>query len=227
MKHSDSTAELSEALAKAQAVMAGAKKDAANPFFKSKYADLASCWEACKGALTSNGIAVVQGNTPHEGGVQVQTRLTHKSGQWIEDDGLFVPATKADAQGFGSALTYARRYSLCAMVGIAPEDDDGNAAAKTAPAKLPEESGLSEGTKILRLKTAVAKNEGSIAAIKEGLRDGDLHKAAEAWYELDDQTKADLWVAPTKYADAPFTTQERDTMKSPQFRMAGGNGAIA
>lgn len=133
MKHSEQTDALSEALSKAQSVMAGAKKDAANPFFKTKYADLASCWEACKGALTANGIAVVQGNTPHDGGVQVQTRLTHKSGQWIEDDGLFVPATKADAQGFGSALTYARRYSLCAMVGIAPEDDDGNAAAKTAP----------------------------------------------------------------------------------------------
>lgn len=135
MKHSEQLNAISEALSKAQAVMAGAKKDAANPFFKTKYADLASCWLACKDALTGNGIAVVQGNTPHDGGVQVQTRLMHKSGQWIEDDGLFVPATKADAQGFGSALTYARRYSLCAMVGIAPEDDDGNAAAKTAPAK--------------------------------------------------------------------------------------------
>src|SRR5690348_9568300 len=131
MKHSEKTDALSEALSKAQSVMAGAKKDAANPFFKSKYADLASCWLACTDALTGNGLSVVQGNTPHDGGVQVQTRLMHKSGQWIEDDGLFVPATKSDAQGFGSALTYARRYSLCAMVGIAPEDDDGNAAAKT------------------------------------------------------------------------------------------------
>ena len=133
MKHSEQTDAISAALALAQGVMAGAKKDAANPFFKTKYADLASCWLACKDALTGNGIAVVQGNTPHDGGVQVQTRLMHKSGQWVEDDGLFVPATKADAQGFGSALTYARRYSLCAMVGIAPEDDDGNAAAKSAP----------------------------------------------------------------------------------------------
>ena len=225
MKHSDDTAALSEALSKAQAVMAGAKNDAANPFFKSKYADLASCWEACKGALTGNGIAVVQGNTPHDGGVQVQTRLTHKSGQWIEDDGLFVPATKADAQGFGSALTYARRYSLCAMVGIAPEDDDGNAAAKTAPAKLPEENNFSADQKAARLKAAAIANHDSIMAIKEGIRDGKLHKAAEAWYELDDQTKADLWVAPTKFTDAPFTTQERDTMKSPAFRIAGNGGA--
>jgi hypothetical protein len=130
MKHSEQQAAISDALSKAQAVMGGAKKDAANPFFKSKYADLASCWEACKGALTANGIAVVQGCSPHDHGVLMQTRLTHKSGEWIEDDGLFVPATKSDAQGFGSALTYARRYGLCAMVGIAPEDDDGNAAAK-------------------------------------------------------------------------------------------------
>lgn len=226
MKHSEVTADLAEALSKAQSVMAGAKKDAANPFFKTKYADLASCWGACKDALTSNGIAVVQGNTPHDGGVQVQTRLMHKSGQWVEDDGLFVPATKADAQGFGSALTYARRYSLCAMVGIAPEDDDGNAAAKTYTKPEAVQSEPSKEQREQRLKAALAAHRASVLTIKEALRDGHIHKASEAWYELDDQTKQDLWVAPTKYADAPFTTEERELMKTPQFRMAS-NGATA
>lgn len=229
MKHSEQLNEFSEALAKAQAVMTGAKKDAANPFFKTKYADLASCWEACRMALTANGIAVVQGNSPHPEGVQVQTRLTHKSGQWVEDDGLFVPASKADAQGFGSALTYARRYSLCAMVGIAPEDDDGNAASQSRPA--PRTDDMDNGSaptadREAALKAAVAANTFSIAAIKEGIRDGDLVKAAEAWYELDEETMRALWVAPTKYKDAPFTTREREVMKSPEFRKAHGGDNV-
>ena len=133
MKTSDSIKELATALAKAQASMAGAKKDSTNPHFRSKYADLASIWEACRDALTSNGIAVVQmTRATTEEAVIVETRLLHSSGEWIEGE-LLVPVTKADAQGFGSAITYARRYSLAAAVGVAPEDDDGAAAAAARP----------------------------------------------------------------------------------------------
>lgn len=133
MNTSESIKELSTALAKAQAVMAGAKRDATNPHFKSRYADLASVWEACREALTKNGIAVVQMTAQSERDeVVVVTRLCHASGEWMEGV-LNVPVTKADAQGFGSALTYARRYSLAAAVGVAPEDDDGNAAAAAKP----------------------------------------------------------------------------------------------
>lgn len=135
MKTSEKIDAIGAALAKAQAAMGRAKRDAENPHFKSKYADLDACWDACQGPLTSHEIAVVQANKPTDNGVTIETRLIHSSGQWIEDDGLFVPASKLDAQGFGSAETYCRRYALCAMVGIAPDDDDGNAAAASTPSE--------------------------------------------------------------------------------------------
>ena len=139
MQTSDSVNELFSALAKAQGVMAGAKKDTSNPFFKSKYADLAAIWDACREALSANGLSVIQMTEPTlEGGVVVVTRLCHSSGQWVEGT-LAMPVSKADAQGYGSSLTYCRRYALAAAVGVAPEDDDGNAAtkAKPLPAAIP------------------------------------------------------------------------------------------
>jgi hypothetical protein len=133
MNTSPSIAELAKALAAAQAIMAGARKDSSNPHFKSKYADLASVWDACREALTANGLSIVQATEPSERQeVVVVTCLLHTSGEWISSR-LALPVQKGDAQGFGSALTYARRYSLAAMVGVAPEDDDGNAATRSAP----------------------------------------------------------------------------------------------
>lgn len=128
MERSESIAALSAALAKAQGQIEGAKKDSANPHFKSRYADLASCWDACREALSKNGLAVIQApGEAAEGLVEMTTLLTHESGEWISER-LTIPLAKVDAQGYGSAVTYARRYALTAMVGIAPEDDDGNAA---------------------------------------------------------------------------------------------------
>lgn len=119
---------LALALSKAQGTMSGAKKDSANPFFKSKYADLTSVWEACREALSKNEIAVFQKTGFVDGMFGVITKLQHSSGEF--EEGFFpvaVPVT-AKAQEMGSAVTYARRYALAAMVGVAPEDDDGNAA---------------------------------------------------------------------------------------------------
>jgi hypothetical protein len=138
MKTSNGIAALAAALSKAQAAMRGAAKDSQNPHFKSKYADLASVWEACREALTANGLSVIQTTEPSgRDEVIVETALLHDSGEWISSR-LAMPVQKADAQGFGSALTYARRYSLAAMVGVAPEDDDGNAATKAAPSTINE-----------------------------------------------------------------------------------------
>lgn len=129
MKMSDSIKELATALAKAQGEIKGAVKDSANPFFKSKYADLASVVEAIRAAFSKNGLAYVQTVEPSDKNeVRVSTIITHASGEWIDCGILALPVSKADAQGYGSALTYARRYSLSAAVGVAPEDDDGNAA---------------------------------------------------------------------------------------------------
>lgn len=129
MRTSEQLAELAAALAKAQRKIKGATRDSSNPFFKSRYADLASTWDACREALSENGLSVVQtcgGDDPEI--VCVTTRLLHASGQWIEDT-LKLRPVKSDPQGIGSATTYARRYSLAAIVGVAPEDDDGNAAS--------------------------------------------------------------------------------------------------
>lgn len=139
MRTSEAINELATAMAAAQAIMKGAAKDAENPHFRSRYADLASVWDACRAALTANGLSVVQAprGVPAEGGwiVEVETILLHKSGQWMADT-LTVPVGKPDAQGLGSAITYARRYSLAAFVGVAPEDDDGNAAASSGGVKV-------------------------------------------------------------------------------------------
>lgn len=123
------------ALVKAQKEFGPALKSSSNPHFKSRYADLAACVEAVVDALNNNGIALTQRVSQCDNGVIVETVFIHESGEIISCGPLHVPATKHDAQGYGSALTYARRYSLMAACGIAPEDDDGNAASKRgAPA---------------------------------------------------------------------------------------------
>jgi len=142
MNRSDSIKELAGALCKAQAVIEGAAKDKMNPAFRSKYADLAACWDAARKPLADNGLAVVQAATSDESGVKVETMLMHSSGEWLSDS-LGIPLTKRDAHGVGAAVTYGRRFGFCAMVGICPEDDDGNkAAGKAEPeaAKAPRGS---------------------------------------------------------------------------------------
>ncbi len=127
MTTSEQINEIASALAKAQGQMDGAAKGSANPFFKSKYADLASVWEACRTPLATNGIAVIQSPTVAELRVSLDTLLVHTSGQWIRN--AISCAIKEDTpQVIGSATTYLRRYALQSLVGVAAEDDDGEAA---------------------------------------------------------------------------------------------------
>lgn len=120
---------LATALAKAQAEIKAALKDSKNPHFKSSYADLTSVWDACRGALTKNGLSVIQKTDFSEGEVWLETILLHADGDQITGRYPLRPQQQTP-QGYGSALTYARRYSLAAMVGVvADEDDDGNAAS--------------------------------------------------------------------------------------------------
>ncbi len=123
------TKELSAAMAKAFAAIEGAVKGKVNPAFRSKYADLSSVIDAIKPALVDNGLWFTQRTQKADGGVIIETVILHSSGQSMSCGPLFMPATKQDAQGYGSALTYARRYSLMAAFGVPAEDDDGNAAA--------------------------------------------------------------------------------------------------
>lgn len=130
MRHSEQTKEVFEALAKAQGAFDGAKKDSTNPHFKSKYADLASVIEAIRPAMAANGLSALQEVALGEKGVAVTTLVTHASGQWVEFGPIVVPLQKQDAHGVGSAATYARRYALSAALGVAAEDDDGNASTQ-------------------------------------------------------------------------------------------------
>jgi len=121
---------ISTAFVKAQRAFGPALKTHTNPAFRSKYADLSACVEAVMDALNENGIAMIQQTRQDDTGVTVETMFLHESGESITSGPLHVPAAKQDPQGYGSALTYARRYSLMAACGIAPEDDDGNAASR-------------------------------------------------------------------------------------------------
>lgn len=138
MNQSEQINELAAALSKAQSEIQPALKDSVNPFFKSKYADLSSVWNACKEPLTKNGLSVLQTMDQKEGQLVLLTTLAHSSGQWIRSC-LPILSAKQDAQSIGSAITYMRRYSLAALVGVTTdEDDDGNAATYTSPGVRPE-----------------------------------------------------------------------------------------
>lgn len=146
-------AKLAASLCKAQAAMEGAKKDSTNPHFRNSYADLASVWDAVRKPLTENGLSIIQFPRTVGNGVEIETTLLHVSGEYMSDV-LWVPCSKNDAQGLGSAITYGRRYALMAVTGIAPVDDDGNAAvASGKPGAVPSDwvddavkDGLVKGT---------------------------------------------------------------------------------
>lgn len=136
---SENLNELATALAKCQGEITPAIKDAKNPFFKSKYADLNSVWSVCREPLSKHGLAVIQTIDKDESGLILLTTLIHSSGQWIRSRSP-IPLLKTDPQAMGSSITYMRRYSLSAIVGISTdEDDDGEKAMNRNSKKADEE----------------------------------------------------------------------------------------
>ena len=130
--------QIASALVKAQRAFGPALKTSTNPHFRSRYADLSACIEAVIDALNENGIFLLQKNYDCNDGIMCETVFVHESGEVLECGIVHFPAVKQDPQGYASALTYARRYSLMSACGIAPEDDDGNAGTrKQAPAANP------------------------------------------------------------------------------------------
>jgi hypothetical protein len=176
------------ALVRAQRGFAPALKTSTNPHFRSKYVDLAGCIEAVVDALNAAGIALIQRTSEDSTGVTVETVFVHESGEMMECGKLHVPASKQDAQGYGSALTYARRYSLMAAAGIAPEDDDGNAASRTLTPKV-------SATKTdLVPPTRMAVVADVAAAIDERMSANDLIGAFEEYLGITDvEEKTALW----------------------------------
>ena len=181
------------AFVKAQQAFGPALKTATNPHLKTKYANLSACVEAVVDALNMNGIALIQ--KTHESnpnGVTVETVLMHESGEYITSGPLFVPAAKQDPQGYGSALTYARRYSLMTACGIAPEDDDGNAASKTKPQATaspaqPEKPKATPEQSAAHIEKAVGQGKAADMAIR--LSELQKHDLDAVWELLKPETQ--------------------------------------
>jgi len=128
MSHSENISDLASALSKAQGEMQAAIKDSVNPFYKSKYADLGSVWDACRPVLSKHGLCVLQSTEIVGDKIVMVTTLAHSSGQWMKSHLPLNPA-KNDSQGVGAAITYLRRYSLSALVGVVCDDDDDGETA--------------------------------------------------------------------------------------------------
>ena len=159
------------ALAKAQGAIRGAEKDRTNPQYRQSYATLASVWDACRAALAANGLAVVQAtHVDAEGHVSLRTVLGHSSGASLEASYPIRP-TQDTPQAYGSALTYARRYSLAAMVGVAPDDDDGEAASKPQP--KPDAAALAARFGAATTQAALSAAEEAVRSLWGALSDAD------------------------------------------------------
>lgn len=148
MERSESIAQLSDALAKAQAIMEPASKNATNPHFGSNFADLSEVWRVVRAAFAPHGLSVVQlpETRPESNVLTLTTILMHASGEWLSST-MAVMTEKQTAQGVGSGLTYARRYALAALCGVAAEtDDDGNAASGGGNGQKPQATPASPGS---------------------------------------------------------------------------------
>ena len=176
--------EIAAALVLAQTKFQPALKNSQNPHFRSKYADLGACIDAVIDALHENGIALIQHTAESDKGIIISTTFLHRSGEIYEAGSLFVPASQQTPQAYGSALTYARRYSLMTACGIAPEDDDGNAATKPAPrferTNHSDEDVWATNTMDFKASAAISAdapycNHG-LMTLKEGVKDGKPYK---------------------------------------------------
>ena len=187
---------IASALVKAQRGFAPALKTSTNPHFRSKYVDLAGCIEAVVDALNAAGIALIQRTSEDSTGVTVETVFVHESGEMLECGKLHVPAAKQDPQGYGSALTYARRYSLMAACGIAPEDDDGNAASKVKVSATKTDLVPTNRLSILAdVAAAIGERMGVndlIGAFEEYQGITDIEEKTALWAMLDSKTRSSI-----------------------------------
>jgi len=174
---------ISAAFVKAQKEFGVLLKDSNNPFFNKKYADLRSCVNTVLTALNNNGIGLIQNCHESDNGVIVETIFLHETGEQISCGKLHVPAIKQDPQMYGSALTYARRYSLMAACGIAPEDDDGNAASRAPVVKIDMPAIMKE----LRSKSSLVELHDFAGSVKASLTPSQLKELLSAYNEVKSQ----------------------------------------
>ena len=180
---------IAPAFIKAKREFGPALKDKTNPAFRSKYADLGACIDAVEEALLNNGIAFIQETFEDAGGVTIETVFIHESGESLRCGKLRVPAVKQDAQGYGSALTYARRYSLMTACGIAPEDDDGNAASKQqTPQSKPVEQPVDTSPKARAARMTAGVANGDAQNVADILAAMNQIAIDAIWQHLDTAT---------------------------------------
>lgn len=183
--------ELACALAKAQGLITGALKESANPFFKSKYADLAACWDACRKPLSENGLAVIQTPEVDEVSVGVTTLLVHASGQWMRCRLSVIPKDFTP-QSVGSCVTYLRRYSLAAMVGLAQVDDDAE-GGQARGADLPDPKKTREYAKRMQDALEVGIDQAVLDIHNEIVDDEQFYRAA--WSQIPSGARRDIKAA--------------------------------
>ena len=166
MNKSESIKELATALNKAQAEMSGAKKSSKNPFFKSNYANLEEVIHCIKGPFANNGLSYMQFPKALDGFAGVETIIMHNSGEWISNE-LMLKCAKNDPQGMGSAITYAKRYSLQGAAGLPSEDDDGNMATARQQAPLAKPQMLQQAPVITPAQVKVLMTVGAGANVPD------------------------------------------------------------
>ena len=176
MNKSESIKELATALAAAQAEIENASKNASNPHFRSRYADLAEVLNTARPVLAKHGLSVAQFPSLEDGIVSLETIMMHASGEWISGIAS-APIAKLDAQGVGSATTYLRRYSLAAMVGIAQEDEDANVAARPTAPTADDGYYAFEAEHLVPMREAALRGSKALADAFAGLPKG-AHKTA-------------------------------------------------
>lgn len=192
MEHSESIKNLAKALAKFQGEVKDPAKNEKNPFFKSKYVPLDALIEAVRPTLSANGLSIIQMPSGDDKTISLKTIILHESGEWIESDLFSLVIAKADAQGAGSGVTYARRYQLGAILNIGwTDDDDGNSisghevkstpAPKPTPAPTPKPTAQNRPNKEHEERNRLLKEIGEKAKAK-GIEPKDLSLAAKFVY---------------------------------------------
>ena len=178
MKRSEPCDAISAALAAAQAEMKNPSFDSTNPHFRNKFASLAAIRNAVVPVFAKHGLSVMQELTSVDGAVACLTVVQHSSGQWLEFGPLAMPVSKPDAQGYGSASTYCKRYSLQSVAAIVgDEDDDGNEASK--PTQKPAKASKPD-PKVLERVAAVESVE-ALQALYKGLDETQRTACLEAF----------------------------------------------
>lgn len=188
-----------EALSKAQASFKSALKDANNPFFKSKYAPMSSIWDACKEGLAANGLFVSQPPAFIEGVWVVQTKIYNSTGESIECTIPIIVKPNANPQEFGSALTYARRYSLSSILGIVTDDDDAEAATATSRNSAPQKE-----VKVVTIKALLDTIEGATST----------GEVVAIWDNNANFRKDPLFIGAIKTAGEKFKTSAKNDLPS-------------